>query len=115
MVTYGGWMRCCLRTSSLKLPLVEAWRPWLFGDRYSVYCFTGTKVQILTPEELGSQVAGYVKSYQEEGGGNQKKKKGAAAGRLTYATVMGAGHTVPEYKPMQSLKMIQAFLSGLPL
>ena len=36
-VWYIWWMRCCLRTSSLKLPIVEAWRPWLFGDRYSVY------------------------------------------------------------------------------
>jgi len=47
------------------------------------------------------QVAGYVKVYQ-----------GVHTAKLTYATVMGAGHTVPQYKPKQSLQMFTAFLKG---
>lgn len=48
----------------------------------------------------GTQVAGYTRSY--------------AAG-LTYATVKGAGHTVPEYKPVEALQLLQRFLGGQPL
>ena len=77
-------------TSSLGLAQVEAWRPWLFAD---------------------AQVAGYVKSFQAADGAGGD----GSGGKLTYATVMGAGHTVPQYKPKQSLEMLSAFLLGRPL
>jgi serine carboxypeptidase-like clade 1 len=48
----------------------------------------------------GVQVAGYTRSY---------------TGGLTYATVKGAGHTVPEYKPAEALQLFQRFLAAAPL
>eukprot|EP01114_Cavostelium_apophysatum_P000046 TRINITY_DN1004_c0_g1_i1.p1 TRINITY_DN1004_c0_g1~~TRINITY_DN1004_c0_g1_i1.p1 ORF type:complete len:455 (+),score=85.88 TRINITY_DN1004_c0_g1_i1:152-1516(+) len=63
-------------TSSLDLPEVEAWRPWL----------------------VNSQIAGYVHTY-----------KG-----LTYATIKGSGHTVPQYKPAQAYHFFSSFLNETP-
>lgn len=34
---------------------------------------------------------------------------------LTFVTVRGAGHMVPQYKPPQALKMINSFLFDIPL
>ena len=34
---------------------------------------------------------------------------------LTFVTVRGAGHMVPQYKPPQALKMINSFLFNSPL
>jgi len=50
------------------------------------------------------QVAGYTQTY-----------KSASTANLTYATVLGAGHTVPEYKPRESLQMFQRFLANMPM
>ncbi|KAK9846351.1 hypothetical protein WJX81_002116 [Elliptochloris bilobata] len=51
------------------------------------------------PWLVGGQVAGYAQAY-----------KG-----LTYATVLGAGHFVPECKPAEALHMITSFLADVPL
>jgi carboxypeptidase C (cathepsin A) len=46
------------------------------------------------------QVAGYVVSYDNN---------------LTFATVKGAGHMVPEYRPTQAWTMMAKFLNNEPL
>jgi len=45
-------------------------------------------------------VAGHVTEYE---------------GGLTFATVLGAGHEVPDTKPVEALALFQAFVAGRPL
>jgi serine carboxypeptidase-like clade 1 len=47
---------------------------------------------------VNNQVAGYVKVYNQ----------------LTYATIKGSGHTVPQYKPAQAFHFFSNFLSDQP-
>jgi carboxypeptidase C (cathepsin A) len=47
--------------------------------------------------DIDGQVAGYVQKFES---------------KLTFATVHGAGHEVPEYKPAQALQLIQAYFNS---
>jgi serine carboxypeptidase-like clade 1 len=78
-------------TASLGLSEAEAWRPW----------------RAAAAAGGAQQVAGYTRRYEPPAG--------AAAGGLTYATVKGAGHTVPAYKPAQAAAMLARFLAREPL
>ncbi|XP_064467463.1 lysosomal protective protein-like [Ornithodoros turicata] len=49
--------------------------------------------------KLGKQVAGFFQTYE---------------GNITFATVKGSGHMVPQDKPAQALKMITNFLTDTP-
>jgi carboxypeptidase C (cathepsin A) len=51
------------------------------------------------PWKLGRQVAGHAVRYRAEG-----------EGPLTYATVIGAGHMVPQTRPRSALALLRAFL-----
>jgi len=52
------------------------------------------------PWKVNRQVAGYVIEYD---------------GGLTFATIKGSGHTVPQFKPSQSLHFFRQFLEDQPL
>ncbi|GFP98168.1 serine carboxypeptidase-like 18 [Phtheirospermum japonicum] len=55
------------------------------------------------PWKVNGQIAGYTTRYQENGT------------YLTFATLKGAGHTPPEYKPEECFNMISRWLSDGPL
>ncbi|XP_024516757.1 serine carboxypeptidase-like 25 [Selaginella moellendorffii] len=67
------------------------------GIRYN--CVHATALQILDPEKtsnLDIQVAGWSQAYNG----------------LTFLTVLGAGHMVPQDKPQQALSLFEHFLKG---
>ncbi|XP_020582940.1 serine carboxypeptidase-like 12 [Phalaenopsis equestris] len=80
------------------------------GDHDIVIPFVGTKQWIRSLNfsvldewrswKVGGQVAGYTVSYNYN---------------LTFATVKGAGHTAPEYKPKQCFAMLSRWISHKPL
>ena len=51
---------------------------------------------------LQTQTAGYVTNFD----------LGKTESSFTFATVHGAGHEVPAYRPAEGLAMLQSFLSG---
>ncbi|XP_065842576.1 uncharacterized protein [Oscarella lobularis] len=53
------------------------------------------------PWDVNGRPVGYVTEYKANG--------------FTFATLRGAGHQVPLYKPMESLAMFQRFLANVPL
>ena len=82
-------------------------RIWIYtGDTDLVVPFVGTRewikklglpvIQKFRPWYLNQQVAGFYEVYD----------------KLTYVTVKGAGHMVPQVKPEESLYMFNQFLKG---
>lgn len=89
MLIYSGDTDACVPTwgtvdwiDSLNLTVAKGWRPW--------------KSAHLDGSNL--QRAGYVKEY--------------AVNNFTFATVQGAGHMVPTYKPHFALTLISKWLAG---
>ncbi|XP_061350301.1 serine carboxypeptidase-like 20 isoform X2 [Gastrolobium bilobum] len=80
------------------------------GDHDMCVPFTGSRawtsslgykiVDEWRPWSINDQVAGYIQGYEKN---------------LTFLTIKGAGHTVPEYKPQEALYFYQRFMAGLPL
>ena len=66
------------------LPVVKPWRSWL----------------------VDQQVAGYVTSYISD---DDFRTHG-----LTFLTVKGSGHMVPQFRPKQAFAMFQRFTSAEP-
>eukprot|EP01051_Picozoa_sp_SAG22_P019209 SAG22_NODE_3475_length_1689_cov_1.808805_1_plen_326_part_10 len=68
---------------ALKLPTVESWRPWTLDN--------------------ATQMAGYVTTYNRPAG---------KPGSFLFATIRGAGHMVPRYRPAEILLAINSFFAG---
>ncbi|KAJ8641318.1 hypothetical protein MRB53_018012 [Persea americana] len=83
---------------------------WFSGDHDLKVPFVGTKAWIgslnfsIVDEWrswlVDGQVAGYTRAY---------------VNNFTFATVKGAGHTAPEYKPKECFAMFQRWVHGKPL
>uniref|UniRef100_M8BZI2 Serine carboxypeptidase-like 40 n=1 Tax=Aegilops tauschii TaxID=37682 RepID=M8BZI2_AEGTA len=82
---------------------------WLFsGDLDSRCPITSTRHAIRDlnlsvaepwrPWTAGHEIGGYVQQYK---------------GGFTFATVRGAGHTVPTFQPERALILLQSFLKGI--
>jgi len=80
------------------------------GDHDMCVPFTGTQawtkslgyaiIDEWRPWIVDDQVAGYTQGYDQN---------------LTFATIKGSGHTVPEYKPKESLAFFSRWLAGKSL
>ncbi|KAJ3700351.1 hypothetical protein LUZ61_004056 [Rhynchospora tenuis] len=73
----------------LVVPYVST-QTWIRSFNFSI-------VDDWRPWYVGGQVAGFTRRYSNN---------------LTFATVKGAGHTAPEYKPKECLAMVARWLSG---
>ena len=71
----------------------DGWTSWLAKSK------GWTPARDWEPWLLDDQVAGYVTKYE-----------GPGANAFTFATVKGAGHMVPQYKPKQGLALFKAFV-----
>jgi len=90
---------------------LQGYRALIFsGDHDMCVPFTGTQAwttslgyKILDEWRAwvtNAQVAGYLQRYEND---------------LTFLTVKGAGHTVPEYKPQEALQFYSRWLDGKPI
>ncbi|XP_060199312.1 serine carboxypeptidase-like 11 isoform X2 [Lycium barbarum] len=118
--TIGKWERCASlqfqKTVMSSIPYHaslsrKGYRSLIYsGDHDKVVTFQSTQAWIKSlnysiiddwrPWTVDNQVAGYTRSYSN---------------RMTFATVKGAGHTAPEYKPRQCLAMLKRWMSYQPL
>ena len=91
--------------------LVNKYRTLVFsGDGDNCVPYIGTQEWVRNlgfpvkqnwhPWLVNDQVAGYAVNYQPN---------------LTFATVKGAGHMVPQYMPEQALALFTAFINNTPL
>ncbi|XP_059449882.1 serine carboxypeptidase-like 25 [Corylus avellana] len=85
-------------------------RIWVFsGDVDSVVPVTATRYS-LAQLKLETKIPWYPWYVKKQVGGWTEVYEG-----LTFATVRGAGHEVPLFKPRVALELFKAFLRGLPL
>ncbi|CAI0393440.1 unnamed protein product [Linum tenue] len=124
--TIGTWERCSSRlhyttdvASSTEFHLQLArkgYRSLIYsGDHDMLVPYVGTlewirSLNFRIVEEwrhwlLNNQVAGYTRTYSDPRYYNL----------MTFATVKGAGHTAPEYKPPECYAMFKRWIAGEPL
>ncbi|CAL0318741.1 unnamed protein product [Lupinus luteus] len=85
-------------------------RIWVFsGDVDSVVPVTATRYS-LSQLKLTTKVPWYPWYVKNQVGGWTEVYEG-----LTFATVRGAGHEVPMFKPRAALQLFKSFLAGKPL
>lgn len=77
------------------------WAPWIFAGQYAGFVtHFNTSIIPMNSDNLEME--------------NHKTTttKTTKRGTFTFATIHGAGHEAPSYKPQQSLQLLQNFLSG---
>ncbi|KAK7273323.1 hypothetical protein RIF29_14372 [Crotalaria pallida] len=85
-------------------------RIWVFsGDVDSVVPVTATRYS-LSQLKLATKIPWYPWYVKSQVGGWTEEYEG-----LTFATVRGAGHEVPLFKPRAALQLFKSFLAGKPL
>jgi carboxypeptidase C (cathepsin A) len=84
------------------------------GDDDSVCATAGTQLWIWDlgvnateamswkPWKVEEQIAGYATTFD----------MGEGSAKLTFATVHGAGHEVPAYRPMEALELFKKYFNG---
>ncbi|XP_028765421.1 serine carboxypeptidase-like 2 isoform X2 [Neltuma alba] len=119
--TTGEWMRCN-RSLPYKQDIhssfyihanlsTKGYRSLIYsGDHDMGFPFLSTQAWIRSlnysiiddwrPWHVNHQVAGYTRTYSN---------------RMTYATVKGAGHSAPEFKPEECLAMLKRWIANEPL
>jgi len=75
--------------------LVSQW----FVDDFNQSITNDYRQWFVEYDDNGGQVGGWTIDYE----------------KITFVTVRGAGHMVPQYRPPESLKMFQAFINNKPL
>ena len=95
LVIYSGDVDGCVPyvgteewTSGLGFPVVEEWRGWNAGTNQNASAMIN---------------AGYVTTYAAKPNHN-----------FTFVTIKGAGHMVPEFKPVAALQFLQRFFKNEP-
>jgi len=68
------------------------------GDEWGVDQLARQMLEARRTWHVQGQVAGFVENYLN----------------ITYLTVKGAGHMVPQWKPVQALQMFQSFINNTP-
>jgi cathepsin A (carboxypeptidase C) len=78
-----------------------AWRPWFFNSTAAPPSFLAEKPLLfgpsLSPIGAGAQLGGLVQDYEHG---------------LSFATVHGSGHMVPQFRPRAALRLLSRLLTG---
>ena len=100
-VSYEGTRTAIERVG---FPIEQPYRPWFFNATAAPQWVLEQKPNLygpsLTTRGAGPQLGGHVVEY---------------AHNLSFATVHGSGHMVPQFRPRASLHMLSKLLGGLPL
>ena len=73
---------------------------WRGLRRGAAHKTRGLFVTAILDRPMGAQLGGYVKSFEQN---------------VSFVTIHGAGHMVPEFKPVAGLQLFKRVLFNLPL
>jgi carboxypeptidase C (cathepsin A) len=64
------------------------------------------------PWKFENQTAGYLTEFDLGGGGNDNSNSNSNSSSFIFATVHGAGHEVPAYRPAEAFALFKSFFNG---
>ena len=102
-VSYEGTREAVIQVGFDEVP-GGAYRPWFFNAAAASSDVLGNKPLLFGPSltdiNSGPQMGGHVVDYEHG---------------LSFATVHGSGHMVPQFRPRAALTMLEAVIKGTPL